>query len=110
MVTTLQKVWRLTQWAGSMDDRLEYLPGTKLTIKVTMIGLTVKELGRKLERLSRFNIPLQRCFDILSARAESVEEELILEVMRESYLEMAGNTPARGRKTGRQIASNVRSA
>ena len=52
-----------------------------------MIQETVNEIGRKLERLTRRQVPINRSFDMLERKAHSLEELVVIEVMRESYWE-----------------------
>jgi hypothetical protein len=54
-----------------------------------MIRHTVRDLAKKLEQLSRHQIPIARSLDLLESRARTVEEIVVIEVMRESYEEMA---------------------
>jgi hypothetical protein len=54
-----------------------------------MIRHTVRDLAKKLEQLSRYQIPIARSLDLLESRARTVEEIVVIEVMRESYEEMA---------------------
>ena len=53
-----------------------------------MINHTVQELGEQLERLMRFKMPINSAFDLLSKKAGSVEEQVVVEVMRESATEL----------------------
>ena len=53
-----------------------------------MIRQTVQRIGRQLEALADRNVPMLRAFDILSAKAASIEEIVVVEVMREVYEEM----------------------
>ncbi len=52
-----------------------------------MIKNTVAKVGRNLERLLDRRIPLTASFSILEKRAKTIEEIVVLEVMREVYLE-----------------------
>ena len=52
-----------------------------------MIKNTVAKVGRNLERLLDRRIPLTASFSILEKRAKTVEEIVVLEVMREVYWE-----------------------
>ncbi len=53
-----------------------------------MIRKTVQKIGRKLEQLTEREIPMTRAFDILSRKASNIEEIVVVEVMREVYLEL----------------------
>jgi len=65
---------------------------------------TVHRIGRQLEQLSSNHIPVQRAFELLSKKARSVEELVVIEVMREVYEEM----DARGQSY--EAGSSARSA
>ena len=54
-----------------------------------MIRHTVRNLGKKIEHLSRYRIPITRSLDLLESRARTLEEVVVIEVMRESLREMA---------------------
>lgn len=54
-----------------------------------MIRRTVNSLAKKIEHLSQYQIPIQRSLDLLQQRARTVEEIVVIEVMRESYMELA---------------------
>jgi hypothetical protein len=56
-----------------------------------MIRRTVHSLAKKIEHLSQYEIPIQRSLDLLQERARTIEEIVVIEVMRESYLELASN-------------------
>jgi hypothetical protein len=56
--------------------------------EVLMIRRTVQRIGRQLEQLVDREVPLTRAFDILSAKSRSVEEIVVVEVMREVYQEI----------------------
>ena len=56
--------------------------------EVLMIRETVRKIGRQLEQLSQHNLPMTRAFDILSGKARSIEEIVVVEVMREVYMEI----------------------
>lgn len=56
-----------------------------------MIRRTVQSLAKKIEHLSQYQIPIQRSLDLLEQRARTIEEIVVIEVMRESYLEMASD-------------------
>lgn len=53
-----------------------------------MIRTTVKNVSKKLEHLSRYEIPFTRSLDLLESRARTLEEMIVIEVMRESYREV----------------------
>lgn len=62
-----------------------------------MIRKTVSKIGRKLEQLSERDIPMTRAFDILSKKAGNIEEIVVIEVMREVYMELLeGELPILG--------------
>lgn len=52
-----------------------------------MIRRTVQKMGKQLEQLSERGISLNTAFDILSRKAGSIEEIVVVEVMREVYQE-----------------------
>jgi len=52
-----------------------------------MIRQTVRRVGKQLEQLIDHDIPMTRAFDILSNKARSIEEIVVVEVMREVYQE-----------------------
>ena len=54
-----------------------------------MVRKTVHRVGRHLEILAGKQIPIQHSFDLLERRARSVEEAIVVEVMREAYAEVA---------------------
>jgi len=56
--------------------------------EVLMIRRTVKKLGKQLEQLIEREVPMTRAFDILSSKAKSIEEIVVVEVMREVYQEV----------------------
>lgn len=56
-----------------------------------MIRSTVHNLARKIEHLSQYQIPIKRSLDLLEQRARTIEEIVVIEVMRESYLELASD-------------------
>ena len=72
------------------------------------IKQTVIRLGRQLERMAAHTITLNIAFEILSKKAQSIEEMVVIEVMREVYLEMEsrGLNPL----IERQADSSTRSA
>jgi hypothetical protein len=55
---------------------------------VLHIKHTVTRLGRQLERMANHAISLNIAFEILAKKAKSIEEMVVIEVMREVYLEM----------------------
>ena len=55
--------------------------------EVMMIRKTVRKIGRQLESLSQRDVPISRAFDILSRKANNIEEIVVVEVMREVYQE-----------------------
>ncbi|MDH4225552.1 MAG: hypothetical protein OEW12_07895 [Deltaproteobacteria bacterium] len=56
-----------------------------------MVYNTVTKIAKKLEDLSSHNVPISSAFDLLAAHSRTIEELVVVEVMRESYLELAGN-------------------
>lgn len=60
-----------------------------------MIRETVRQVAEKLEHLNQYDIPLERSFDLLGSRARSVEELVVIEVMRESLQEVRAQMAAR---------------
>jgi hypothetical protein len=52
-----------------------------------MIRRTVRKIGKQLEQLIDHEVPMTRAFDILSSKARSIEEIVVVEVMREVYQE-----------------------
>jgi hypothetical protein len=55
------------------------------------IKYTVVRLGRQLERLVGEQFSLDAAFDLLAKKSASIEEMVVVEVMREVYLEMHEN-------------------
>lgn len=55
-----------------------------------MVRDTVQKMGRHLENLAEKRIPIGVSFDLLGRRARSIEEVIVIEVMREAYAEMDG--------------------
>ncbi len=53
-----------------------------------MIRTTVGKIAKDLEQLTSSKMPVGAAFEILSRQAESVEELVVVEVMKESYQEM----------------------
>jgi len=53
-----------------------------------MIRRTVQKMGKQLEQLSEKGVTLNTAFDILSRKAGSIEEIVVVEVMREVYQEV----------------------
>ena len=60
--------------------------GSEVHIKQTVI-----KLGRQLERMASNDISLSAAFDILAKKCASIEEMVVVEVMREVYMEMHEN-------------------
>jgi hypothetical protein len=52
------------------------------------IRQTVHRIGRQLERMAHHTISIDIAFDILAKKSQSIEEMVVIEVMREIYLEM----------------------
>ncbi len=57
--------------------------------EVTMIRRTVRRVGRQIEQLVERGISLSTAFDILARKAGSIEEIVVVEVMREIHSDMA---------------------
>jgi hypothetical protein len=55
--------------------------------EATMIRRTIRRIGTQLEQLIDHDVPMTRAFDILSNKARSIEEIVVVEVMREVYQE-----------------------
>ena len=53
-----------------------------------MIRTTVKNIAKKLEHLANYDIPVNRCLDLLESQARTIEEMIVIEVMRESIYEV----------------------
>ena len=62
-----------------------------MTNEVTMIRKTVRKIGKQLGRLVERDISMTRAFDILTRKAKSIEEIVVVEVMREVYQEVLAN-------------------
>jgi hypothetical protein len=56
------------------------------------IRQTVHRVGRRLEKLSSQGLALSRAFEIVARKAESLEEMVVIEVMREVFQEMSDTT------------------
>lgn len=52
-----------------------------------MIRRTVRRIGKQLAQLTEHDVPITRAFDILSNKARTIEEIVVVEVMREVYQE-----------------------
>ena len=50
-----------------------------------MIQNTVHSVAKKLQHLLHYDISVERSFQLLSGRARSVEEMVVVEVMRAGY-------------------------
>ena len=74
-----------------------------------MIRHTLHNLARKLEHLSSYQIPITRSLDLLERRARTIEEVVVIEVMRESFRELASHV-AQGAMQSVQADSSVRTA
>lgn len=70
-----------------------------------MVKRTVKKIGQELENMSRRNIGPALALDLLERRARSVEELVVIEVIREVIHEVRD-----GRMHADHSASRVRSA
>ena len=53
-----------------------------------MIRHTMRRVAKKLDHFLSYDIPIARSFDMLEAHARTVEEMVVIEVMRESYKEV----------------------
>ncbi len=53
-----------------------------------MIRMTAGKVAKDLEKMTADQLPITTVFEILAKRAESVEEAVVVEVMKESFLEM----------------------
>lgn len=53
-----------------------------------MVRNTIRRLSKQLEQMLDREISMTRAFDILSKKAKSVEEIVVVEVMREVYQEI----------------------
>ena len=53
-----------------------------------MVSTTVGKVGRNLQRLVDKRLPVSASLNILERRAKSVEELVVIEVMREVYGEI----------------------
>ena len=60
-----------------------------------MVNSTVQQIGDRLERLLSWNVPTGQAFDVLARRAATVEEMVVVEVMRECCEELKSETPSR---------------
>jgi len=53
--------------------------------EIFRIRQTVHNMGRQLEQLVSNQVNMRRAFDLLAQRSKSVEEMVVIEVMREVY-------------------------
>ena len=53
-----------------------------------MVNDTVNRIGIKLERLTRRDFSIAAALELMAQRARSVEEQVVIEVMREVYRDM----------------------
>jgi hypothetical protein len=74
--------------------------------EIFQIRRTVNRLARQLEQLAANKITLNRAFDLLSKKAQTVEEMVVIEVMREVFQEFQEDREIRELQAG----SNTRSA
>lgn len=51
------------------------------------IRRTVHDIGRQLEQLASNHVNMMRAFEILAKRSDTIEEMVVIEVMREVYQE-----------------------
>jgi len=66
-----------------------------------MVYQTVKSMAKKLEVLASHDVPVSRSFDLLAAHARTIEELVVVEVMRECAQEM---TSRQGQSTADSAA------
>jgi hypothetical protein len=57
-----------------------------------MIRKKVKKISLELERLAKYNIPIERALDLIEASTKNLEELLAINTMRECMKEIAPNT------------------
>ena len=74
--------------------------------EIFRIRHTVLNMGRQLEQLVSNQVQMTRAFDLMAKRAKSVEEMVVIEVMREVYQEYQQERAI----TDVQADSNTRSA
>ncbi len=53
-----------------------------------MVRNTIRRLSKQLEQMTDREISMNRAFDILLKKANSIEDIVVIEVMREVYLEI----------------------
>ncbi|MBI3994193.1 MAG: hypothetical protein HY342_13035 [Candidatus Lambdaproteobacteria bacterium] len=53
-----------------------------------MVNDTVSKVGIKLERLTRRDFSIAAALELMAQRARTVEEQVVIEVMREVYRDM----------------------
>ena len=58
------------------------------TTQANHLKQTIHRIGKQLERMAHHTISLNIAFEILAKKAASIEEMVIIEVMREVYMEM----------------------
>lgn len=56
--------------------------------EVLMVRNTIRRLSKQLEQMTDREISMNRAFDILFKKATSIEDIVVVEVMREVYLEI----------------------
>lgn len=82
----------------------------------TVLFSTIRGVAKKLEDLTRHNVTLERGFSVLSSRAKSLEEMVVIEVMRESFeelsakKELAAAQGAKNKTQGNRQLGNSRAA
>ncbi len=69
-----------------------------------MIRQTMHDVSKRLNHLISHDISADRSFDLLQSRARTIEEMVVIEVMRESYREV------RGEQIGSAAQAEARSA
>lgn len=56
--------------------------------EVTMVRTTVGKIGKQLEELAESHLPLEASLRMVERKASTVEELVVIEVMKEVILEM----------------------
>ena len=72
-------------------DVVEAEKQNRIGWRIEMIKETVNKLGRHLEILTQKNIPVETSLDMLGRQAKTVEELVVVEVMREVISELHGD-------------------
>jgi hypothetical protein len=74
--------------------------------EIFQIRRTVNRIGSQLQQLCQNHISLNRAFDLMAKKAQTVEEMVVIEVMREVFDEYQEDRDIRELQAG----SNTRSA